>query len=308
MLAWMCIGVRPARSDQPRLGDDIWMISSRCLPPEACRAILQSPTFPVSHYDGERQMLPSDLESLLATIRTDAETHNVFYVHGNNFKAHEVLERAWFVHRKIHYGRQTQPPMRFIIWSWPSEPVTTLLKDVRLKAARTDAQGLYLATVLRQMSDIPAPTTLIGYSFGGRVVTGSLHALAGGRLGGRSIPGDHIQGFHAKVGLVAPALNSEWLTPCEYHGLASKNMDRLVLMFNPRDRVLQKYWILDPFDLESALGATGDLRPGRRADGTCLPVTTYNCSSTNGRRHLEEDYYGAKCGAGCVFARLIDSP
>jgi hypothetical protein len=253
-------------------------------------------------------MLLSDMESLLATIRSDVATQNVFYVHGNNFKANEVLERAWFVHRKIQCGRQNQPPMRFIIWSWPSEPVTTPLRDVRLKAARTDAQGLYLATILREISDAPVPTTMIGYSFGGRVVTGALHALAGGRLGGRAIPGHHIQGFDAKVGLVAPAMNSDWLTPGEYHGSASKNMDRLTLMFNPRDRVLQKYWILDPFDLESALGATGDLNPGRRADGSCLPVRTHNCSSTNGRRHLEGDYYGPKCDAGCVFARLIDSP
>ena len=63
---------------------------------------------------------------------------------------------------------------------------------------------------------------MIGYSFGGRVVTGSLHALAGGPLGRRVLHGSTVTGANIDVGLVAPAIEDDWLGTGQYHGNAPK--------------------------------------------------------------------------------------
>ena len=288
--------------------DDVWMINTRCLTSQACRANLENPAFSVSVYDSQHQMVLSDIESLISLVQSDSSIHNVIYVHGNNFRAEEVMERAWFVYKQIKRYQHNETIMRFIIWSWPSQPETTPLKDVRLKADRTDAQGLYLALFLREIAAHHPPITLIGYSFGGRVATGALHALAGGKLGGASIAGEHIVGLDVHLGLVAPALDNDWLMDGQYHGLSTKNIHNIALMYNPRDQILRRYWILRPSDWSRALGQAGAMRFGTRLDGSVIPVQSYNCSRVIGRRHLEEDYYSRECGAGRIMARLIEMP
>jgi hypothetical protein len=291
----------------PHIIHDVWMINTRHITSDACRADLNNPRFVVSQYDGRGRMVAADQQQLVDLIRQDPMTPTVIYIHGNNFAANEVYQRAFFVRQKILCCRN-HAPMRFIIWSWPSEQVTSILKDVRIKADRTDAQGLYLALFLRQVADAPRPISLIGYSFGGRIVTGGLHALAGGHLGCRVIPGPHVTGFTAGIGLIAPALDRDWLMRGEYHGLATKNIDRIALMYNPRDQVLRQYWLLDPSDRSRALGAVGLMRFGTRLDNSAMPIKSYNCSRWVGRRHSEEDYFSSDCRAGCVMARLIDQP
>lgn len=288
--------------------DELWMVNTRCITSEACRADLLNPTFSTSVYDGGSHLVKSDLETLVNLAVADQDTVNIIYVHGNNFEANEVMERAWFVYQRIRCSRRLGTPIRFIVWSWPSQPETSPLKDVRLKAARTDAQGLYLALFLRQIAPAARPITLIGYSFGGRVVTGSLHALAGGSLGGRVIPGQHLTGLEAHVGLVAPALDNDWLMSGQYHGRATKNTHRISLMYNPRDQILRRYWILDPRDWPRALGQSGGMRFGTGVDGKPVVIKCYNCSRTIGRRHEEEDYYSSTCGAGRVMAELVEGP
>lgn len=288
--------------------DDVWMINTRCITSQACRANLEDPSFSVSVYDGRHNMVLSGLDSLISLIQSDPSITNVVYVHGNNFLADEVMERAWFVYKQIKRNLQHDTAMRFIVWSWPSQPETTPLKDVRLKADRTDAQGLYLALFLRKIAAQQPPITLIGYSFGGRVATGALHALAGGSLGGATIPGEHLLGLDVHLGLVAPALDNDWLMDGKYHGLATKNIHNIALMYNPRDQILRRYWILRPSDWSRALGQAGAMRFGTRLDGSIIPVRSYNCSRVIGRRHEEEDYYSRECGAGCVMARLVEMP
>jgi hypothetical protein len=288
--------------------DEVWLISTRGITSDVCCANVEAPDLAVSRYDGRRLMLRSDLETLIQTVRTDSVRPNVIYVHGNNFKADEAIERAWFVRHQIRCQRGGPVPMRFIIFSWPSEQVTTVLKDIRIKADRTDAQGLYLAFFLRSIVDAPLSVTLIGYSFGGRVATGALHALAGGPLDGRRLSGETVTGFEAKLGLIAPALDRDWLLAGEYHGKATLNIDQISLMYNPRDQVLRRYWLLEPGGLSRALGSAGPIRFGNGADGRPVQINSHNCSRTVGRRHREEDYFSAECNAGRIMARMINSP
>lgn len=313
-IAWIVTGLATAGAMPTatasclRDGDEVWIVCTRHLTTEVCAANLTQPAFAVQRYDSFSGFVHSSTDELLVAIEGSPQRGNVIYAHGNRFSPCDAVERASFIYGRITANRSTDQSIRLIIWSWPSEQVGLLLKDARVKAERTDSQGLYLAWLLREMSTAsPAPLNLLGYSFGGRVVTGSLHALAGGALDQRRLPGHHIRGLSAHVGLIAAAVDRDWMLAGEYHGLATKNMNRMTLMYNPRDRVLRQYWLLDPLDLTGALGAAGPVRFGTRNDGTRLPVRAINCSRTVGRRHDELDYMSEDCGGGREMAALIEN-
>lgn len=290
-----------------REGDEVWIVCTRHLTTDVCAANLTQPPFAVQRYDDSSRFVHASTDELLVAVEGNPQRINVFYAHGNRFTPIEAVDRASFIYSRITANRVTDQSIRLIIWSWPSERAGLLLQDARIKAERTDSQGLYLAWLLREMTGVsPVPLTLVGYSFGGRVITGALHAVAGGTLDGRRLPGPHIRGLPAHVGLIAAAVDREWLLAGEYHGLATKNIDRMTLMYNPRDRVLRQYWLLDPTDLRRALGAVGPMRFGTRYDGTRLPVRAVNCSRTVGRRHDELDYMSDDCGGGREMAALIE--
>ncbi|WP_164101949.1 alpha/beta hydrolase [Candidatus Laterigemmans baculatus] len=297
-----------ARASSIRSGDEIWILCTRNLTTDVCAADLHRPNFSVQRYNEAAELVPATADELLATIQSDPTTPNVVYVHGNRFTHSDAIQRAGYVYRRITSRRASPQNIRFIVWSWPSEPIHGLLKDVRTKADRTDSQGLYLAWLLREIAVSPAPLDLLGYSFGGRVVTGALHAVAGGSLDGRRLPGATIRGLRVDVGLIAPAIHREWLLACDYHGLATKNMNRMVLMYNPRDVALRQYWLLDLSDIGLALGAVGPMRFGTRHDGSPLPVRAVNCSRAVGREHDEIDYMSDDCGGSWLMAHLIDTP
>jgi hypothetical protein len=233
----------------------------------------------------------------------------VIYVHGNLIDDRaEAISRGMTVYRGIRNCR-TSDPVDWLIWSWPSrKDGFRWLSDFREKAGRTDAQGLYLAWFLRRQVETPLPIAMIGYSFGARVISGSLHALAGGSLGGRSLGGATITDAGISAGMVAPAMEATWLCAHGYHGRATTNLQELSILYSRRDMVLKRYWLVDQIRSSVALGYTGPRVFGPRADGSRLPVRSRDCAETIGRHHRELDYYRQRrCNASAEMARLINA-
>jgi len=291
-------------SPSPEQGDRIWLISTRHLPSDACCVDFRQPSLAVYRIDPcgdhERTSL-QELESHLHPSRP-----LVVYVHGNRMDLNENLTRGLWVYRDIKRCRDQQA-VDWVLWSWPAAKEGLLLRDFREKAERTDGQGLYLAWFLKRQIQASIPTSMIGFSYGARVVTGALHAMAGGRLEGRCVPGDAITGAHIKAGLIAPAIASDWLCQGGYHGLATKNMQELVLLYNGRDAVLKRYWRLARMPGTVALGYSGPQGFARRADGTRLQVRARDCASALGLKHAEMDYYLEKsCCASAEMASVIN--
>ena len=170
-----------------RLQDEIVVVNTRQLcgscDPESLRSGLQLETYAICDDAGLRRWQPSDLDSFLSfdpTVRT------VIFVHGNQITAGDAKNEGLAVYRRLmHYGGDGER-VRFVIWSWPSARVGGLLRDVRVKASRTGPAGCQLAWLLDQMPS-ETPVSLIGFSFGARIITGGLHMLAGGNLGGMSL-------------------------------------------------------------------------------------------------------------------------
>lgn len=281
--------------------DRIFLVSTRHLCHDACRAGFENVPLRIWRIDGgSAESL--EIPEYHASLQPGRPV--VIYVHGNRMPADELVARASSVRHKIDC--RLDRPVDWVYFSWPSQRTALGVRDFREKADRCDAQGLYLATFLRHHVEAGVPLAMIGYSFGSRVVTGSLHALGGGMLGGRRLNQPPITGANVRVALVAAAIESTWLGSGGYHGQATKNMDRLMLLYNQRDAVLKRYWLLEKVRQETALGYSGPTCFAPRVDGTRLPVLSRDCSPSVRIRHAELDYYGTRCNAGCDMARMID--
>lgn len=231
--------------------DDIWLISTRHLGCPA-RDKTTEPELHVEHYGGKGiGWIERSLDEFFAS-------HNpaqpiMIYVPGNRVDWNDAIEDGRHAHNAV-LGCSHVEPIRFVIWSWPSDKLPGQIRDVRAKAARTNGEAYYLAWFLSQC-DADAPLSILGYSFGARVTTGALHLLGGGELVGQTLPSARPR--LVRVVLLAAAVHNYWLQPGACHKHALSQMDRLLIHYNSCDPVLQRYRCIEKHARPAALGYTG---------------------------------------------------
>lgn len=280
----------------------LWLVSSRRLPTSCGCVDLDSPDLDASKVDGVGRAWPTDLGSFFDGLSPSRPL--ILHVHGNRISSSEALERGRFVHGKLA-RHLPKGGYDFAMFTWPSDKSGMLLRDGRTKAQMTEAEGLYLGWLLRELIRRDIPVAIVAYSFGARVTTGALHALAGGVLGGRQLSGDPVRGANLPVALLAPALEARWLDEGQHHGLAGHNIGRLAVFYNSRDAVLKRYRLIEPGSLTPALGFIGPRRPPSGVDGAPIAMTARNCASAMGLIHSEKEYYNRSCNAGASIAALF---
>ncbi len=226
----------PAAADDP--STSIWLIGTRCAP--RCGNV-DDATHKIRYWrqDVDRQWLPADGEEFFAD--SDPSVPTIVFVHGNRADRGTAVGDGWRLYRQIALisaGR----PIRLVFWSWPSDRIRGRnRRDVQTKAAYSDTQSYYLADWLGKMPP-QVPVSLVGYSFGARVITGALHMAAGGQVAGRRLPPrEEAPPRSIRVVLVAAALDADWLLPGRRNGLALSKIDRLLITRNRRDPVLKWY-------------------------------------------------------------------
>jgi hypothetical protein len=284
-----------ARADDPALaaGSQLWLVSSRGLTSEASRVNLQDPRLQVRRWQSGGWTSAS-VEEL---TQADAELPLIVYVHGNRYTEGDAISRGRTIFNTALRFRMPGRPLHWVIWSWPSEKVSFGVHDVRLKADRADAQSLYLGWLLQQLPQ-QRRLGLVGYSFGGRVATGALHALAGGAIARRRLPGGESLRDPARMVLIAPAIDNDWLGSGHYHGRAGRLLERVNVLRNSADPMLQRYGWINLQRHPAAMGFTGlRLRP-RGLDGAEVPVEQQDVANVVGRSHDELRYF-----QGCIPAR-----
>lgn len=282
--------------------DRLWMISTRCLTSDYRSANVQSPELAVTSMDGLGNRQTVEMDSFLNGLNPSRPL--VLHVHGNRMTEQDANERGRFIYRKLS-NHLPGDAFDYVVFSWPSEKTGILVKDGRNKARMTEAEGLYLGWLLKELLGRQIPVAIVSYSFGSRVTTGALHTLAGGSLGGRCLPGEPIRGASIPVALVAPALESRWLESGQYHGLATQNISQLAVFYNSRDAVLKRYWLIEPGSAGQALGFTGPRRVPRGYDGTPIPLIARDCTRSMGIAHSEREYYLPCCSAAPAIAGMI---
>ncbi|MEX0610501.1 MAG: hypothetical protein WD229_00150 [Pirellulales bacterium] len=248
-----------------RLQDEIVVVNTRMLcgscNPESLRTGLIVERYAASDEAGHRRWEASDLETFLAF---DSSVPTIFYIHGNQITPADAKCQGLALYRRLMRYGCNEGPIRFVIFSWPSSRIGGLLRDVRVKAKRTGPAGCQLAWLLDQMP-AETPVSLIGFSFGARIITGGLHILAGGSLGCGMELAERVNPDRAPVNvvLIAAALHAHWLGEGQYHGLAMTRVERMFLLNNCRDLALRYYHLSTTSGgRPQALGLCGPTRIG----------------------------------------------
>jgi hypothetical protein len=161
-------------------------------------------------------------------------------------------------------------------------------------------QGLYLGSLLQKF---PAQKQLgiIGFSYGARAVTGSLHAMSGGYLCGRSLA-KVAYPSQVRISLMAAAIDRQWLLDGQRHGEALKAVHSIVNLYNSQDPVLRRYHLISKTDRARAAGFAGLALPRNwsvasptdstvEQDELLTQLRQYDCRGQLGRSHDERSYY-----------------
>ncbi len=267
-----------------RLADQILVVNVRpagCTTNEARLAErLRVKEYAVVDESGARRWMDSDFWTLIEPTAPGVVT--VFFVHGNKVDTCMARSRGLRVYRSMARRLGNDRAVRFVIFSWPSTEIPGLLKDFRVKAARTRPVGWELAWVVNQMP-VEEQISFLGYSYGARIVGGAMHLLAGGDLNGLGLydqPTGHRPPM--RVAFLAAATHAHWFGPNCYHGLAMNQIEELMLLNNRNDPAMRYYRLIDKCSNPQAMGYCGP---------TCLSaearsrVTNYDCSRCVGRSH-----------------------
>lgn len=277
-----------------RLQDEIELVNVRnvcgCCDPARLREAITVENYAVCNESDSRQWQASDLQTFL---NFNASVPTVIFIHGNQISPSDAKYQGLDAYRRIILHGESAPPIRFVIFSWPSAKISGLLRDVRVKAARTGPAGYQLAWLIDQMP-AETPISLAGFSFGARIITGGLHILAGGSLGGGMCLSEHVHPHRPpmSVFMMASALHAHWLGGGQYHGLAMTQVSKMCLINNCKDRAMVYYDFIEP-------GPGGPQALGLRGP-TCI-------SQENARKIFQRDV-SCYVGADHELARYMCAP
>jgi hypothetical protein len=251
--------VAAARAACPDSSPRVWLISTRSAPHD-CRGEADPQCLSYCRLDDGCQWSPSDAEAF--NSGDDRATPTVVFIHGNRTDSAQAIKKGWYVY-EILQSASAGRPFRYVIWSWPAERVCRgTSQDTRIKADYSDVESGYLARWLNRLKP-GVKVTLIGHSFGPRIITGAFQLLAGGDVSGQVLPQETVAAWKdgkrnpVRAVLLASAMDFDWLAPGGCHGLALSLIEQSLITRNGCDRVLRYYPRLYGRDGPQALGFVG---------------------------------------------------
>ena len=261
---------------------DVWIVSTRHLECPCHKTVV--PDFEVSRWEEGHGWTAASFDEL---IHADPTPVTSVYVHGNRIEAEEVNERLWQAHGGMSCGLPV--PLRMVFWSWPSDKVRGQLRDLRCKLWRSSCEAYYFAHFLQAQKE-STRLTLIGYSYGARIVSGGLHIIAGGSLDGYQLAAPAaIDGtLRPRVVLLAPAVDMCALAPGGEIELAWSQAEQSTVIYNSLDPVLKRFWMIDRVARPQALGYQGI--------PCCLQgeaIVEADVRASVGRSHAEKRYFSS---------------
>jgi hypothetical protein len=202
-----------------------------------------------------------------------------------------VVQHLWNLSHQLERQARCRgmecPPTRLVIVGWPSEiDRVPLLRDAREKAQRAELEGYWVAQLIAKLPK-DYRVNLVAYSFGSRIATSAAHYLAGGqRCDCPSTASPDSPRLTAV--LMAAAVDADWLSDCQPHGLALSRFERVLLLNNSADPVLRRFYkALSRPERSSAIGSVGLLLPEAQF---ASQVRQWDVSSLLGRTHDLRSY------------------
>ena len=230
-------------ADADDTSSPIWIVSTRDAP--RCGDLDESlQCLRYSRLEDDCQWVSADAETFQTT--NDPAMPTVVFIHGNRTDSQGAVTKGLTTYHLIRACTCSEP-FRYVIWSWPAERMCRRInEDTRLKAAYSDVESYYLALWLDQLPP-GEKVSLVGHSFGPRIITGALHLLAGGEVAGRCLSQSTVAAWSGgkrnpvRAALLAAAVDAGWLAPGGCHGLALPLVDQMLVTRNGCDRVLRWY-------------------------------------------------------------------
>lgn len=216
--------------------DDLWLINASRVPCGRLSEAHQA-CFSAHRTSPGQQWQPSSLAQFFAASGDGRLT--IVYVHGHRVDMQWAVQGGWEIYQGIVQACPVAPPpIRFVIWKWPSERGGRPIPDARQKAVIADRQSYMLGWAL---GHIPphTPLSFVGFSFGPRVIGGALHLSAGGVLDGHRLEMPYAA--RTRSVLWAAALSQSWLAPGQRHGRAIHATDAMLNLYNDCDPVMRHY-------------------------------------------------------------------
>lgn len=218
-----CRAIDATRLSCVRPCDQVWLVSTRSIPEFSLDACDLNA---IQLLDGCWH--ESNIQSFQAEHNENLKLQSVVYVHGNMTDLNWSIIRGLKVYENLIGNRQDSPPVRFVIWSWPSERQTVPIRDALLKSRKAVCVGYTLRAFLDTLQGT-APA-LIGYSFGGQVVVSALQSPY------------HEDGkgpYH--VSLIAPALDRDFIH-CEIDSCKVVSNTAIIEAYvDSKDRVIRAH-------------------------------------------------------------------
>jgi hypothetical protein len=262
----------------PRPGDQIWLVNTRGI-----GDVNGGSGGRTSRYEAGTWKVSSD-DSFHSSV--DEETVTVIYVHGNRMDAYGAEARGLAIYREL-FSNHAGDKIRFVIWSWPSTKIHGLARDVRSKADRSDDEASLLARFLAPMQE-KRRVGLIGFSFGARIISGSLHILGGGEEYGREIKSSERASF--RVVFWAAGVQNDWLLPENVHGRALP-LGHWLNISNQCDSALRRFDLIDRCDGSAGLGFTGLAGKDQLPADLAARYEDWDASHLVGTDHRSEPYF-----------------
>lgn len=242
---------------KPQEVERFWIVQTR-----ECPQVMGSDPWPklkVLHFDKEGELVERDPRELFAqTIGRPV----FIQVQGSLTTPDIALGGLMWSQAWLPENRVLPPDAVVIAFDWPSQRVyQNDLRDINEKGRRAYVAGFHLASFLLGFPR-ESRISVLGQSYGGRVVPSALHLLGGGCLDSQNHdPQVRLQGtrpdLHIRAMIVEGASDHNWLDPDERFGRALHGCEQLLNIYNRRDEALVRYPFLIKSGHRKALGRRG---------------------------------------------------
>lgn len=190
-------------------------------------------------------------------------------VHGGFTDLKAVYDEAPIITNWIRQGAGGRP-LQIVFFTWPSEDTLLIVPqvDVLIRGVRASFNGLYLAQFIAGLPP-ELPISLVGHSFGTRVIAAGVHVLRGGTVAGQKLFRGDESRHRLRIAFLASAIDRHWILPNERYGLTLCRTERLFNIYNSNDLTLSLYPLRRPL-AAPALGKTGLRGTGRERLGAAV--------------------------------------
>ncbi len=281
-----------------------WIVSSRCDVQHKRHMHLDDGVLDVYERTADGQLHNTNMGSLQAGLIPGVPV--LMCVHGS-FVAWE--DECYESHLAYQWFRNSCPnlPLQVVFFTWPSNGMITglLPTDVAIRGKQAEFNGFHMG---RLMNCIPesCPVTLMGHSFGCRVILSTLHLAGGGAIHGLQFPGAMTAHRYRAV-LAAAAVDHHWLNPGDRYGCALPRTECVVNLQNRKDLALAFYPLHRLF-AGRPLARSGLTRRDTRLLGAeSQKVINIDVTAIEGHNHLWPGYFNSP-EIGAAIANVIYWP